>query len=106
MTENDNTFQERAFKEYSDILQIVREEPNYYNNHPDSTIAIAMEVVIQVGNLWDDGVRELTPTIRTDLKNALTTLQKYQNKNQRINNLIRAGNHYLNTMITPTNTNQ
>ena len=105
MTEDDNIFRERAFNEYSDILQIVREEPNYYDNHPDPTIAIAMEVVIQVGNLWDDGVRELTPTIMTDLKNALTTLQKNQNKNQRINNLIRTGNHYLNNMMESTNPN-
>ena len=66
------------------------------DNHPDKTIARAMEVVIQAANMWEDGIRELTPEIKTYLTNALTTLQEYKDKNQWIESLIREGNYFLN----------
>lgn len=86
------------FKKYVNSLPSINEEIEYLDNHPDKTIALAMEIVIQIGNLWDDGVYELTPHMQEYLKNAISVLQNYPEKNSQIVALIKNGTYYLNNM--------
>lgn len=78
------------------------DEFDYMDNNPDKETALAMEVIIQIGNSWDDGVRELTPDMRNYLRTALTILKTCENKTPQINELIKNGGYYLNTMEVPT----
>ena len=93
-----------GFKNYDDSkthinsLPELSEELDYLENHPNKSIAIAMEVVIQIGNLWDDGCRELTPKMRKYLYRALQILQNCKTKNGQIKSLIRNGNYYYRNM--------
>lgn len=95
-TSNDGKFVAYYFE--PKFSEEVTEEIEYLNNHPDKTVALAMETIIQVGNLWDDGVYELTPHMQGNLKNALSTLQNYPEKNSQIIALIKNGTYYLNSM--------
>lgn len=79
-------------------LQELIGEIDYLDNHPDKPVAIAMEIVIQIGNLWDDGCRELTLKMRKYLYQALQTLQNCKTKNGQIKSLIKNGNYYYRNM--------
>ena len=86
------------FKTHINSLPELSEELDYLDNHPNKSIAIAMEVVIQIGNLWDDGCKELTPKMRKYLYRALQILQNCKTKNGQIKSLIRNGNYYYRNM--------
>lgn len=86
------------YKTYVNNLPEIKEDIDYSDNNPDPTIAKAMEVVIQVGNIWEDGIREITPNIKKYLENSLSILSQYKNKDNQINSLIKNGLYYLNNM--------
>ena len=75
-------------------LPELSEELDYSENHPNRSIAVAMEVVIQIGNLWEDGLREITPRMRTYLYQALQTLKSCETKTGQMNSLIKNGTYY------------
>lgn len=80
-------------------LPVMSEELDYEDNHPDKVISTAMETIIQIGNAWDDGLRELSPNMKAYLKAALDTLQACDDKNQQIRALIRNGSYYDENMV-------
>lgn len=82
------------FKTQINSLPELREELDYSENHPNKPIAIAMEVVIQIGNLWEDGCREITPRMREYLYQVLQTLKSCKTKPGQINSLIKNGTYY------------
>lgn len=86
------------FKEYANSLPKLDESFNYYDNHHDEEISKSMEVIIQIGNVWDEGWREITPNMKLYLITAITKLNNYQNKNKQIISLIKNGKYYLNNM--------
>lgn len=88
----------KSFKNHINSLPRIVEEIDYKDNNTDETIALAMEIVIQIGNLWEDGYRELSPNMMRYLKNAVDILKQYEEKNQQINGLIRTGTYYLQNM--------
>ncbi len=86
------------FKNYANSLPRITEDLDYEDNHPDKAISLAMEIIIQIGNVWDEGLRELSPKMKEYLKTAINTLQSYEDKNQQIIGLIRNGLYYYNNM--------
>lgn len=86
------------FKTYINSLPEINEELDYLENHPNKSIAIAMEVVIQIDNLWEDGYREITPRMRKYLYQALQILQCCETKTGQINSLIKNGTYYYKNM--------
>ena len=79
-------------------LARINEEIYYLDNHPNKKVALAMEVVIQIGNAWDDGIRELTPSMKKHLEESIAILNRVTDKNSQINGLIRNGDYYLKHM--------
>ena len=80
-------------------LPVMSEELDYEDNHQDKVIATAMETIIQIGNAWDEGLKELSPNMKAYLKAALDTLQAYDDKNQQIRALIKNGSYYDENMV-------
>lgn len=85
------------FKGYVNSLPKINEDIEYIDNHPNKDVALAMEIIIQIGNVWEDGIRELTPSMKEYLIASLTILNR-TDKNKQINALIKNGNYYLNHM--------
>lgn len=79
-------------------LPRINEGFDYLDNHPNEKVALAMEVVIQIGNAWDDGIRELTPSMKKHLLESIAILNRVTDKNSQINGLIRNGDYYLKHM--------
>lgn len=73
------------------------EEIESLSNHPNKEVSIAMEIIIQFGNLYEDGIYDISPRMYDYLKLALQTLQNKQEKNRQIESLIRVGTQYLKT---------
>lgn len=86
------------FRDYANSLPRINEEIDCSENHPDSRVAAAMEVVIQIGNAWDDGIRELTPLMKRHLAKSVAALKRVKGGSQQIAGLVRNGNYYLSHM--------
>lgn len=85
------------FKEYANSLPKITEDIEYLDNHPNKDVALAMEIIIQIGNAWEDGIRELTPSMKKYLVASLTVLNR-ADRNRQIDSLIKNGNYYLSHM--------
>ena len=70
------------------------EDLDYRDNHPNPQIALSMEVIIQIENIWEDGIMELSPYLKICLQRAVKTLQEYSAKTPQINSLIKDGTYY------------
>lgn len=88
----------KDFKEYANSLPETTEDIEYSSNHPNKEVAMAMEVVIQIGNLWDDGYRELSRKMKTSLADAIKILKKSSTPSGQIKSLIRNGEYYYRNM--------
>ena len=86
------------YKQHINTLPKINENIDFSMNHENKTVALSMEVIIQIGNLWEDGITEITPQMRNYLVSALKVLQKYNPKNPQINALIKNGLYYINNM--------
>lgn len=76
----------------------VDDDFDYHDNHPNEMIAISMEIIIQIGNSWDDGARTIVPDMKQHLFTAISRLEEFDDKTSQINSLIRNGKYYLNNM--------
>lgn len=85
------------FKNHINSLPKLKEEIESLSNHPNKEVSIAMEIIIQFGNLYEDGIYDISPRMYDYLKLALQTLQNEQEKNRQIESLIRVGTQYLKT---------
>ena len=86
------------FKNKINSSEQLFEDIDMYSNHENKTISVAMEIIIQCGNLYEDGWHEVTPQIYTLLKWAVDILENYSNddKNTQVNGCLRSGKFYLN----------
>lgn len=97
-----------SFKNHINGLPKLDESFEYYQeNHKNKQIAVAIEVIIQIGNIWDDGIFELTPKMQNYLRNSINVLERYPNKTNQMLSLIKKGKYYLNNMeVLRCNTNK
>ena len=86
------------FKSYANTLPKINEDFDYELNHSNKEVSVAMETIIQIGNLWEEGVRELTPNMHVYLENSIRFLTEYPEKNKQILALIKTGTYYYNNM--------
>ena len=86
------------FKNKINSSEQLFEDIDMYSNHENKTVSVAIEIVIQCGNLYEDGWYEITPQIYTLLKWAVNILEKYPNdeKNTQVTGCLRSGKFYLN----------
>lgn len=86
------------YKQHINSLPKITEDIDTSFNHEDKTISVAMEVIIQIGNLWEEGVKEMTPNMHEYLLSAINILKSFEPKNEQIIALIKNGTYYLNNM--------
>ena len=86
------------FKDYVNNLPKINENFDYLDNNENKEVALAMEIVIQIGNLWEDGGRELTPKMHKLLQQSISVLLNCTNKTNQIASLIKHGRYYLDNM--------
>lgn len=86
------------FKDYANSLPKITEEIDYTDNNPNEEIALAMEYIIQIGNMWEDGILELTPNMGNCLCRCIEILEEYPDKDRQIIALIKNGKYYLSNM--------
>lgn len=89
-------FQEyNDFKNHINSLPKITEEIDYLNNYPDRKVATAMEVIIQFGNLYGDGIYDVSPRMYTWLKNAVQLLGQSKTQDKKIKSFYEKGCAYL-----------
>lgn len=88
------------FKNHVNSLPKINEEIDYRNNHTNTQIATAIEVVIQIGNLYEDGIYDISPQMYTWLRNAVQILQSVSTQDKNIQSYYTKGRVYLN-IFTP-----
>lgn len=70
-------------------------ETHYLDNHPNKRIALAMEVIIQVANLYEEGVYEISPRMYGRLEKAVSILGKYSTQDNVAESFHHKGVRYL-----------
>lgn len=83
------------FKNYINSQFEINEETEYLSNHPNEEVLIAIEMIIQLGNLYEEGLYEISPKMYDLLKDALNVLQNTQDKTKQVLSCIRSGSQYL-----------
>lgn len=93
-----------GFDDHEDFKKMVNSLPNitegidYMSNHPNPQIALAMEVIIQLNNLYEDGCYEISPNMYRYLEIAISVLESADEKNNKqIVSCIRSGKQFLNS---------
>lgn len=70
-------------------------EIDYLSNHSDENIAIAMEVVIQFANLYEDGIYEVSPKMYDYLESSVNYLQSVDCKDKPVESSLQNGAYFL-----------
>lgn len=83
------------FKKSVNHLPKINEDIDYLSNHPDAKISIAMEVIIQFANLYEDGIYEVSPNMYNYLKSSVEYLKCIDCKDKQVVSCLRTGNHFL-----------
>lgn len=73
----------------------ITEDIDYLGNHPDRRIATAMEVVIQISNIYEDGCHKISREMYSSLDTAVTILGQAGTLDKKVNSLYEKGCAYL-----------
>lgn len=88
------------FKQYVNSLPKIKEGIDYKDNHTDERIALAIEVVIQFGNLYEEGIYDVSPRMYNWLKVAVQLLGESNVRDKSVMSYYIKGSKYLN-IFTP-----
>lgn len=94
-----------GFDSYDDFKNNINSSPritediDYLSNNQNEKVSEAIEIIIQFGNLYEDGCYEVSPKMYEYLKYALDVLQNTEDKNQQILSCIRSGRQYLKSFL-------
>ena len=73
----------------------ITEDIDFLGNHPDRRIATAMEVVIQISNIYEDGCHKICREMYSSLDTAVTLLEQAGTLDKKVNSFYEKGCAYL-----------
>ena len=73
----------------------ITEDIDYLGNHPDRRIATAMEVVIQISNIYEDGCHKISREMYGSWDTAVTILGQARTLDKKVNSFYEKGCAYL-----------
>lgn len=73
----------------------ITEDIDFLGNHPDRRIATAMEVVIQISNIYEDGCHKISREMYSSLDTAVTILGQARTLDKKVNSFYEKGCAYL-----------
>lgn len=85
-----------VFQHVAECLEKYSGFKAYCDSSKDKENIAAREMIVLISNAWDDGFRELTPRMKTYLKNAISILGN--NEDNQVLSLIRNGEYLLQNM--------